>query len=233
MRVGRSGAVLEPASGAFDVTVAPGEDVQAAVNRCRRGGSVLLLPGTHEGPLELGRRKEAHMFGRGQAVLRTVNENALTIDSVVATVDGLVVRCEDDDEEGDEGGNEDGEDDIRTPKHGVWIRGGRARLQACDVAAATHACICIDGGDPIITSCTCVLGWWRTHSGSGTFCRIVWALPSSLFSLSSFHAMPCYLPPHLLLNNKSAPSLRPPLGVVGASSAPVKYRGQLFHCPVQ
>ena len=54
VRIGRGGAVLEPASGAFDVTVAPGEDVQAAVKRCPPGGCVMLLPGPHEGPLVLG-----------------------------------------------------------------------------------------------------------------------------------------------------------------------------------
>ena len=54
VRVGRSGAVLEPANGAFDVTVAPGEDVQAALDRCPPGGCVLLLPGVHAGPLVLG-----------------------------------------------------------------------------------------------------------------------------------------------------------------------------------
>ena len=58
MRVGPGGHVLEPASGAFDVTVAPGEDVQAAVGRCPPGGCVLLLPGTHDGPLVLGPQKE-------------------------------------------------------------------------------------------------------------------------------------------------------------------------------
>ena len=35
VRVCHSGVVLEPASGAFDVTVAPGEDVQAAVDASR------------------------------------------------------------------------------------------------------------------------------------------------------------------------------------------------------
>ena len=49
VRIGPGGHVLEPASGTFDVTVVPGEDVRAAIDRCPSGGSVLLLPGVHEG----------------------------------------------------------------------------------------------------------------------------------------------------------------------------------------
>ena len=87
--IAADGTVLAPASGAFDVTVAPGHAVQAAVDACPTGGSVLLLPGTHEGPLVLGPRqdleedeegplilsadKEVHVFGRGRATLRTTN----------------------------------------------------------------------------------------------------------------------------------------------------------------
>jgi len=55
----------------FDVTVAPGTNVQAAVRACPPGGSVLLLPGTHEGPLRLEADKEVHIFGRGLATLRS------------------------------------------------------------------------------------------------------------------------------------------------------------------
>ena len=53
VRTKRSGAVLEPANGAFDVKVSPGTDVQAAVTACPPGGSVLLLPGKHAGPVVL------------------------------------------------------------------------------------------------------------------------------------------------------------------------------------
>ena len=53
VRISPNGFVLEPADGTFDVTVAPGEDMQAAVDRCPPGGCVLLLPGTHEGRIVL------------------------------------------------------------------------------------------------------------------------------------------------------------------------------------
>ena len=46
-RVSRDGQVLEPASGTFDVEVAPGESVFGAIHRCPLGGSVRLLPGSH------------------------------------------------------------------------------------------------------------------------------------------------------------------------------------------
>ena len=88
MRVKRDGGVLEPASGTFDVTVAPGEGVQAAVDRCPAGGSVLLLPGAHAGPLVLPAAcKEVHVFGRGRAALRTARGSVL-ISEAAAKVTG-------------------------------------------------------------------------------------------------------------------------------------------------
>ena len=138
MRVSPSGAVLEPLSGAFDVVVAPGEDVQAAVDSCPPGGCVLLLPGTHEGPLVLLADQEVHVFGRGQAVLRA-DGAVLIIRAEKATVDGVAVRCESGYGHGD---------------CGVWINGGRMRLQACNVTSASDACVRISGGDPILASCT-------------------------------------------------------------------------------
>ena len=115
VRTKRSGAVLEPANGAFDVTVAPGDGVQAAVDRCPPGGCVLLLPGTHEGPLVLPANKVVHVFGRGLATLRSAISDVLTSWAASSTVDGLLVRQEGEDED-DEG-------------RGVRIRGGRLRLQ--------------------------------------------------------------------------------------------------------
>ena len=110
---GRVGYVFPP--GAFDVTVAPGEDVQAAINRCPAGGSVMLLPGTHKGPVELAADKEVHVFGRGQAVLLRANGTTLTSFATKATIDGLLIRCQ---------GN----------GNAVSIRGGGLRLQASDLA---------------------------------------------------------------------------------------------------
>ena len=143
VRVGRSGAVFEPASGAFDVTVAPGEDVQAAVDRCPLGGCVLLLPGTHDGPLVLPVNKVVHVFGRGLATLRMADGTVVTSYADVATIDGLVIRCE-----------ADGYD------RAVWIKGGRLLLSACDMTSAAFigACVAIEGGaDPLLVSCKCVL----------------------------------------------------------------------------
>ena len=143
IRTKRSGAVLEPASGAFDVTVAPGTNIQAAVDRCPRGGSVLLLPGTHEGPLVLSADQEVHVFGRGQATLRVVAGTALTCTAAKATVDGLFIRREGEQLE------EEGE------ACGVFIRGGAVRLQACEVSSTAGFCISIEGAgtDPMISDC--------------------------------------------------------------------------------
>ena len=145
VRVSRSGAVLEPASGTFDVTVAPGEDMQAAVNRCPPGGCVLLLPGTHAGRFVLAAEKEVHVFGRGRATLRAASGKAVvTSEAAVATIDGLVIRRE--------AGNVSGS--------GVWITGGALCMQACDItSAANDACVWIRGGEPVLASCRCVREW--------------------------------------------------------------------------
>ena len=138
VRIKRSGAVLEPASGAFDVTVAPDEDVQAAVDRCPRGGCVLLLPGTHAGPLALTADKLVHVFGRGEATLRTATGSVLQSSAAESTIDGLAMRRQ---------------IGLSNSDDGVWIRGGRLRLQACDVTAPS-SCVRIDGGaDPVVTTC--------------------------------------------------------------------------------
>ena len=105
VRTKRSGVVLEPAGGAFDVTVAPGEDVQAAVDRCPTGGCVLLLPGVHNGQIVLAADKEVHVFGRSSATLRTTAGTVLSSESAESTFDGLAIRREAPiaPEDGDEG----------------------------------------------------------------------------------------------------------------------------------
>ena len=70
---GRAGAVLAPASGAFDVTVAPGASVQEGVDRCPPGGSLLLAPGVHLGPLILGDDKVSDISARGVREVRGVS----------------------------------------------------------------------------------------------------------------------------------------------------------------
>ena len=146
VRVGPDGAVREPASGAFDVTVAPGENVQAAVDACPPGGSVLLLPGTHDGPLVLTAGKVVHVFGRGLATMRTEAGTVVTSEVAEGTMDGLIIRRE-------AGGNSNDGCDC------VWINGGRLRLQACDVTCANFWAfsVVIEGGaDPLLVACKCV-----------------------------------------------------------------------------
>ena len=139
------GTVREPASGAFDVTVAPGQPVQAAVDACPAGGSVLLLPGTHDGPLVLLVGKVVHVFGRGLATLRAATGTVVTSEAAASTLDGLVIRRE-------VAGSGD--------SYGVWIKGGRLRLQACNITSAAQECVFIQGGaDPLLASCKCVRSW--------------------------------------------------------------------------
>ena len=151
MRIKRSGAVLEPFSGAFDVTVAPGEGVQAAVDACPRGGCVLLLPGIHEGPLVLSADQEVHVFGRERARLWTTAGNALTSSATQATLDGLVIQ---------QGGVLiDGDDFSDADGFGVRIAGGAMRFQNCSITSSMNSCMFIDGGsdtDPVLVGCTCV-----------------------------------------------------------------------------
>ena len=146
VRIAPGGLVLEPASSAFDVTVAPGENVQVAVDRCPPSGSVLLLPGTHDGPLVLTADKAVHVFGRGLATLRTATVTVVTCEAAIATLDGVAVLREC-------GGNSDNQCGC------VWIKGGRLRLQACDVTSAAPdiSSVVIEGGaDPILVFCRCV-----------------------------------------------------------------------------
>ena len=143
-RVKIDGTVLEPAHAAFDVTVAPGEPVQAAVDRCPPGGCVLLLPGEHAGPVVLSPSKEVHVFGRGLAVLSTSTGEVLVSEAVTSTVDGLVIQRKVNDAVND---------------YAVWIARGGLRMQACDVTSASLACVCVQGGaDPVLASCKCGTG---------------------------------------------------------------------------
>ena len=132
------GSVLEPADGVFDVMVTPGEPVQEAVDACPPGGCVLLLPGTHEGPLVLPAAKEVHVFGRKQATLQTCAGTVILCMANVATLDGLVVR--------QQGGLEG---------HAVHVKGGHLRLQSCDLTGSTWSIIEVSHcANPVITSCT-------------------------------------------------------------------------------
>ena len=138
VRTRRDGAVLEPAKGVYDVRVAPGANVQAAVDGCRPGGSVLLLPGEHNGPLVLEASKEVHVFGRRRATLQLADGHVITSDAATSTIDGLTLGRV-------PGGTEAG--------RGVWVRGGRLRVQACDIVGPTLAGVFVNGGaDPIVVA---------------------------------------------------------------------------------
>ena len=122
---------------AYDVTVAPGQPVQAAVDACPAGGCVLLLPGTHVGPLVLTAGKEVHVFGRGLATLRAAG-TVVTSEAAVATLDGLIIWR-------DSGG----------AGHGVWIKGGALLLQTCNISSAAPGrvyCVFVTGGDPLLSN---------------------------------------------------------------------------------
>ena len=129
------------------MTVVPGENVQAAVDASPPGGCVLLLPGTHNGPLVLTAGKVVHLVGRWHDLLQAATGTAVTSEAAEGTLDGLIIRRE----AGCSRNNHRG---------CVWIRGGRLRLQACDVtsAAIDAPCVQIEGGaDPSLTACKCVL----------------------------------------------------------------------------
>ena len=146
------GYVNEPATGAFDETVVPGKSIQAAVDRCRPGGSVLLLPGTHEGPLSLSADKEVHVFGRGLVTLQTPSGGVITSKSAKATIDGVTVITT-----------------SRTARAassagssaGITISGGGLRLQRVVVSCpSAHCCVRVEGPsaggpatDPVLVGC--------------------------------------------------------------------------------
>ena len=129
-----------PAS--FDVTVSPREPLQAAIDRCRKGGSVLLLPGAYEGGVVLS--KEVHLFGRGEAtLLRTAGEGpVITSTAPAATLDGLVVRL---------GLHAEGEEG----NFGILITAGSLLVRHCDVCSLSEHCISVVGASasPTILGC--------------------------------------------------------------------------------
>ena len=127
---GLPGWVFTPA--AFDLTVSPGDDIQAAVARCPPGGSVLLSPGIYERPLRLMRGKSVRIFGQGQAILRAVVE---VVNPGEVVLDGLVLR------------------------KGIVLQRGSPRLQACDIANPSGHCVSLQFGDtrdilsPVLVGC--------------------------------------------------------------------------------
>ena len=136
---------------AFDVTVRPGECVQEAVERCPRGGSILMLPGVHEGQLYLEPEDEVHMFGMGRAVLRENHGSVIGSESLNSTIDGLVLRFEWEDRESAA--------DKEGPAICVEIVRTGLRLQSCDICtvgpASSVGVQVSSGADAVVSRCRC------------------------------------------------------------------------------
>ena len=135
-----AGMVREPDS--FDEVVAPGGgSIQAAIDRCREGGAILIQPGTYtlsEGSLHL--IKELHVFGRGLARLRPVQCDGIRCSAAAATLDGLVLER------------------MRgTAKFiGLNICAGGLRLQNSIITGSFSTGLVVTRGDPVIVACRCV-----------------------------------------------------------------------------
>ena len=145
VRVTSAGDVLEPA-GTFDATVLPGEAVQDAVDRCPPGGSLLLSPGAHAGPLLIAADKVVHVFGRGRATLRTTTGEGATLVSLAhaSTFDGLLLKRD----------VPGGKEKERFWSYCVFVHGGGLRLQNCAVTSKSLAAVGVDhGASPTIVDC--------------------------------------------------------------------------------
>ena len=71
-RITKSGHVHPPLGGeanGYDVKIAPGQDMQARVDACPKGGCVLLMPGRHVGKIFLREQQDVHIFGSPGATL--------------------------------------------------------------------------------------------------------------------------------------------------------------------
>ena len=90
VRISDNGHVHPPLGGPahFDVLVSPHESLQAAVNACPPGGSVLLLDGRHEGVLTLDEGQHVHIFGSPGASLAA----AILSSALRSTLSGLHFR---------------------------------------------------------------------------------------------------------------------------------------------
>ena len=120
--------------------------VQAAVDGCRPGGSVLLLPGSHAGPLVLGEGTVVNVFGRGLATLETARGAVVTSAAAVSCIDGLVIRAD--------------AHAYGSGHHAILITSGRLRVQNCDVSCKSLSCIKVEGraADPLVIGCKIHLG---------------------------------------------------------------------------
>ena len=127
--------VLPPSDGAYDVTIAPGENVQAGVDRCPPGGSVFFLPGTHAGPLRIASKKVIRMFGGGRAILRSTTGDTIDCSDAEASLDGLILRGRVPQAAREEGSiTRLSDDELYCPmSYCISAKGGDLRIQACDI----------------------------------------------------------------------------------------------------
>ena len=134
--------VFPPSDGAYDVTIDPGENVQAGVDRCPPGGSVLLLPGTHLGPLSIGAGKAVHVFGGGRAILRSTMAENVSCDAADASLDGLILRSGDSRVAWESMLIPLGTGDYRQSRgYCISVGGGSVRVQACDISGGLRGCV--------------------------------------------------------------------------------------------
>ena len=146
------------------MVVATSDSLQAAVDSCPAGGSILLLPGAHWGALSI-RGKEVHVFGRGRAILRPGPLVAgapaagvdfhgrisaiVTISSSFASLDGVQVI----------GGP--ALPTLSSPRAANCLRvegaGARPRIQSVYFSAAScHNIVVAGGAAPLLLNCRCV-----------------------------------------------------------------------------
>ena len=137
-----TGWVHEPASGVFHEVVAPGQSIQAAIDRCPAGGFILLQPGSHKLVVYLRIEREVHIFGRGSARLAVLNCGGIVSRAPAATVDGVLV-------ERARGKLE--------KIYGLTLGRGRVRLQNVVITGAFRCGILVThGADPVIVDCRIV-----------------------------------------------------------------------------
>ena len=81
-------SIVNICSEKFDICISPSVSLQTGINNCPDGGSILLLPGIHNGQIVIDNNKEINIFGRGIATIELSiisNSKKLTIDGVNST----------------------------------------------------------------------------------------------------------------------------------------------------
>ena len=121
-----------PQPSSFDVTLKPGQSLQAAINDVRRGGNILLLPGVYPAS-DIEINFEVHIWGRGQAIIRaTDNDEAIISTAANATLDGLTIERTAA-SAGEVGG------------HAVIVKDGSLRVQNCKLQSDSMTCATVAG----------------------------------------------------------------------------------------